>query len=148
MPDVGVHSKGEVDLPCLIKRLRTDLGKEVGAIGCFVGVVRGVDRNGESVRYLSYEKAEDVMKKLEGVAREAESWPNIKRVMIHHVVDQLAPGEDAIYVLVAGVGRAEVFKALPRIMDIVKSEVLIWKKEVTEKGEHWGHEIGHKERRS
>ena len=137
MPDVGVHRRGEVDLPDLLRRLRKDLGEEVGAIGCFVGVVRAVSSGGKKVKYLSYEADEDAAKKLEEIASEVERQPNIKRVMIHHVVDQLKPEEDAIYVLVTGKKREDVFKALPEVMDRVKKDVPIWKKEVTENGEYW-----------
>ncbi len=141
MPDVGVHLKGEVDLPDLLRRLRGGLGEEVGAIGCFIGVVRAVSSEGEKVKLLSYEAAEDAAKKLQEIASEIERKPNIKRVMIHHIVDQLAPGEDVVYVLVAGKKREDVFKALPEIMDRVKTEIPIWKKEVTENREYWVHEI-------
>lgn len=141
MPDVGVHGKGEVDLSGLLERLRKDLDGESGAIGCFVGVVRAVSSKGGKVRFLSYEAAEDAVKIMGKIAAEVEMRPGIKRVMIHHVIDQLAPGEDAIYVLVAGKRREDVFKALPEIMDRVKKEVPIWKKEVTEDGEYWVHEL-------
>ena len=140
MPDVEVHKKGEVDLPSLLKKLRTGLGGEVGAIGCVVGTVRATSEEGERVKYLLYEAAEDAGKKLEEIATEIEGRPGISRVMIHHVVDELAPGEDAVYVLVAGKKRGDGFKALPEIMDRLKSEVPIWKKEVTEKRARWAHE--------
>lgn len=61
--------------------------------------------------------------------------------MIHHVIDELKPGEDAIYVLVAGQNRADVFAALPEIMNRVKKEAPIWKKEVTKTREYWIHEL-------
>ncbi|MEM2889866.1 MAG: molybdenum cofactor biosynthesis protein MoaE [Candidatus Hadarchaeum sp.] len=144
MPDVGVHRKGEVNFHGLLERLKASLDEEVGAIGCFVGVIRGVSLESESVKYLHYESAEDAVEKLEEIASDFERRPGIKRVMIHHVVDELSPGDDAIYVLVAGVRRAEVFRALPEIMDRVKKEVPIWKEEVTEKKRRWGHEIGHR----
>ena len=141
MPDVGVHRKGEVDLPKLLKKLKRGLAKNVGAIGCFIGVVRGTSKKGEKVKFLKYEGSEDALKKLEKIATEVEKQPNIRRVMIHHVVDEIKPGEDAIYVLVAGQNRADVFTALPEIMNRVKKEVPIWKKEVTEKREYWAHEL-------
>jgi molybdopterin synthase catalytic subunit len=137
MSDVGIHRKGEVDLPSLLERLRQGLGEEVGAIGFFIGVVRALSKEGKRVKYLSYEAAEDAAKKLEEIASEVERQPRIERVMIHHVVDQLAPGEGAIYVLIAGKTRKDVFKALQEVMDRVKKEVPIWKKEVTESGEYW-----------
>ena len=148
MADVGIHRKGEVNLPQLLARLRADLGKEVGAIGCFIGIVRGQSGEGEKVQYLSYEAAEEAMEKLEKIAKEIERRYKVKGVMIHHVVDEVSPGEDAIYVLVAGAHRGEVFKALPEIMDRVKTDVPIWKKEVTKGKGRWGHEYGHKKRRT
>jgi len=140
MPDVGIHRKGEVDLPKLLKKLKLGLAKNVGAIGCFVGVVRGLSKKSEKVKFLEYEGSDDALKKLKEIATETEKQPNIQRVMIHHVIDELNPGEDAIYVLVAGQNRADVFTALPEIMNRVKKEVPIWKKEVTETREYWVHE--------
>ena len=144
MPDVGIYSKGEVSLPDLFRKLRQDIGENVGAIGCFVGVVRGLSEEGERVKFLHYQSSEDAVKKLEQIAADIEKRPNIRRVMIHHIVDQVAPGEDAIYVLVAGHRRDDVFKALPELMNRVKAEVPIWKKEVTERREYWIHEFAGK----
>lgn len=144
MPDVGIHSKGDVSLPDLFRKLRQDIGEDVGAVGCFVGVVRGLSEEGERVKFLHYQSSEDAVKKLEQIAADIEKRPNIHRVMIHHIVDQIAPGEDAIYVLVAGQGRDDVFKALPELMNRVKAEVPIWKKEVTERREYWIHELSEK----
>ena len=144
MPDVGIYSKGEVSLPDLFRKLRQDIGENVGAIGCFVGVVRGLSEEGERVKFLRYQSSEDAVKKLEQIAADIEKRPNIRRVMIHHIVDQVAPGEDAIYVLVAGHRRDDVFKALPELMSRVKAEVPIWKKEVTERREYWIHEFAGK----
>ncbi len=148
MADVGVHRKGEVDLTSLLARLRKRAGKDVGAIGSFVGVIRGKSCDGESVRHMRYEAADEAVAKLAEIAGDVEKRPGIKMVMIHHVVDQITPGEDAVYVLVAGSGRAEVFKALPEIMDRVKTDVPIWKEEVTDKKRRWGHELGHGKKRA
>ncbi len=141
MPDVGIHLKGEVSLPDLFQKLKQDIGENVGAVGCFVGVVRGLSEDGERVKFLRYQSSEDAVKKLEQIAADIEKRPDIWRVMIHHVVDQIAPGEDAIYVLVAGRRRDDVFRALPELMNRVKAEVPIWKKEVTEQREYWVHEL-------
>lgn len=137
---MGIHSKGEVNLKILFDKVKRDLRGDVGAIGCFIGCVRAVSKEGERVESLRYESSEHAIGKLEEIAKDIESRPNIARVVIHHVVDQLGPGEDAIYVIVAGHGRRDVFQALPEIMDRIKSEAPIWKKEVTEKREYWVHE--------
>jgi molybdopterin synthase catalytic subunit len=141
LPEAGIHRRGEVDLPNLLRRLRQGLGGEVGAVGCFIGIVRGVSKEGEAVRSLRYESSDEALGKLEEIAADIEKSPNISRVMIHHVIDELKPGEDAIYVLVAGRHRGDVFEALPKIMDRIKSEVPIWKKEITETKEYWVHEV-------
>lgn len=142
MPDVGIHRKREVDFPSLLEKFRRELGGSVGAIGCFIGVVRGISKEGEEIKSLRYEHSDEAVRKLEEIASDVERSPDISRVMIHHVVDELKPGEDAIYVLVAGKRRGEVFKALPKIMDRIKVEVPIWKKEVTGTKEYWINEVG------
>lgn len=144
MPDVGIHRKGKVDLPKLIRKITRDKTKTVGAIGCFIGVVRGVSKSGERVRLLNYEYSDEAVKKLKRIAADAEKAPGIERVMIHHVVGSLRPGDEAIYVVVAGNRRREVFAALPKIMDRVKKEVPIWKKEITQTKEYWAHELHEK----
>lgn len=142
MPEVGIHRKGEVDFPSLLEKFRRKLGEVVGAIGCFIGIVRGVSKEGEAVKSLRYECSDEALRKLEEIASDVEKSPNISRVMIHHIIDELKPGEDAIYVIVAGRHRGEVFEALPKIMDRIKAEVPIWKKEITETKEYWVHEVG------
>ncbi|MEW6593133.1 MAG: molybdenum cofactor biosynthesis protein MoaE [Candidatus Hadarchaeota archaeon] len=142
MPDVGIHKKGEISLQTLLDKVRKNLPETAGAIGCFIGVVRGRSSKGEDVKFLDYESSEEALEKLEEIAEEIENRKNIERVAIHHVVDELRPGEDAVYVVIAGRGRDDVFKALPDAMNLVKSKAPIWKKEVTKKGARWGHEAG------
>lgn len=137
MPEVGVHRKGEADLPTLLGRFKRGLPKEAGAIGCFIGVVRGVSDEGKRVKLLHYECSEEILEKLEKIAADFEKEPNIYRVAIHHVIDDLEPGDEAIYLIVGGKHRSEVFSALEKLMDCVKHEAPIWKKEVCEGGERW-----------
>jgi molybdopterin synthase catalytic subunit len=137
MAEAEVHHKGEVNLASLVENARTHFGKDVGALGCFVGIVRGTSKRGESIKYLHYEAAEEAREKLLEIANQVEKSKGIRHVQIHHIIDNLAPGEDAIYVIVGGEHRKEVFAALSEIMNRVKSEVMIWKKEITERGEYW-----------
>jgi molybdopterin synthase catalytic subunit len=46
-------------------------------------------------------------------------------------------GEEVMYVLVASKHRREGRKALAELVDRIKHEVPIWKKEVTEKDTYW-----------
>ena len=137
MVDVGIHRKGEIDIEKLLKKILVNKGKTVGAIGSFIGVVRGVSKKCEKVKFLNYEYSDEAVKKLKKIATDIEKEPGIWQVIIHHVVGKLKPGDIAIYVFVSGEHRHEVFSALPKIMHRVKKEVPIWKKEVTESREYW-----------
>jgi len=45
-----------------------------------------------------------------------------------------------LYIVVASAHRRELFKALSDAIERVKSEVPIWKKEVTMEGDFWVHD--------
>lgn len=137
MAEANIHRKGEVNLAKLVESARKSFGKDVGALACFVGIVREKSKKGAKVEHLKYEAAEEAREKLLEIATRIEKKPGIKHVQIHHVIDELAPGDDAIYVIVGGEHRKEVFDAISEIMDRVKGEVLIWKKEVTKSGGDW-----------
>jgi molybdopterin synthase catalytic subunit len=137
MPLGRVYRKGEVDLSSLLKRLRENLREDVGAIGCFVGVVRGVSEEGERVRVLHYEAAEEAAQTLAEIAEEVERKFGLSEMQIHHIVDDLEPGDDAVYVIACSKHRKEVFEALAEAMNLIKSKALIWKKEITETKAYW-----------
>jgi molybdopterin synthase catalytic subunit len=137
MAEAGIHRKGEIDLTKLVENVRKKSGKELGAIACFVGVVREKSKKGGPVKCLHYEAAGESKTTLLEIATQTEKKPGILHVQIHHVIDDLRPGEDAIYVVVGAKHRKEAFKVLSEIMDRVKKEPMIWKKEVTKKGGNW-----------
>jgi len=141
MADVGIHSRDEIDAEELVgelmKKILEEKEKTVGAIGSFIGVVRGVAKNNEMVKLLNYEYSDEALKILKKIATDIEKEPGIWQVLIHHMVGQLKPGDIAICVFVSGERRHEVFSALPKIMDRIKKEVPIWKKETTKRREYW-----------
>lgn len=138
MADVGLHGKGEVSLELLLRRMRRRWRGKAGAFTCFVGVVRGKSEEGRRVRHLHYECAEEeALRSLREIAEEGEKREGILEVSVHHVVGNLEPGEEALYVVIASRHRKEAFSLLPRLMDRLKREVPIWKKEVYGKGGRW-----------
>lgn len=138
VPDVGIHARGGVDLQRLLRKMKREVKGKAGGITCFVGTVRGSTRGGKKVRYLHYEAARnEAIGQLREIASDAERKKGILRVMIHHIVDDLKPGEDTIYLLIASEHRAEAFSILPKLMNRIKKEVFIWKKEVYERGARW-----------
>ena len=136
---VGIHEKGEMSLEEILAEVEKnpELDK-AGAIGCFIGIVRGEGLKGGRVRKLSVKAyKEQAERSLERIAREILEKPGIIDVRIHHVVGELEVGEPILYIVVAGSHRGEVFESLREAIDRVKKEAAIWKKEITDSGEYW-----------
>ena len=111
--------------------------EEAGAIAVFVGAVRGT-RVDEKVLRLEYEAHEDLaVEVMKRIIEETKAKYEIIDAVIQHRLGAVKVGEDVMYVLVASKHRAEAFQALPEIVERVKHEVPIWKKEVTEKNSYW-----------
>jgi molybdopterin synthase catalytic subunit len=142
-PKVGICRKGEISAEEVLRRIKKDVKGEAGAIGLFIGIVRGASSSGETVTGLSYEAYEEVVNEyLKHIRDSALLKEGVVDVQIYHVVDDLKVGEDIMFVAVAGKHRKEVFEALSEIVDRVKSEAPIFKKEKLANGKsYWVSEI-------
>lgn len=110
---------------------------EVGAIAVFIGAVRGT-REDEKVLKLEYEAHEALAKKtIEKIVKDIKNKYGIISSIVEHRLGIAKVGEDVMCVMVASKHREESFRALSELVDRIKHEVPIWKKEVTEKGAHW-----------
>ncbi len=112
---------------------------EDGAIGIFLGIVRRKTYQGEEVNHLEFdaykEKAEEAFKR---IAEEAKKRYGVSNVLIHHVIGRVKVGEKIMMVAVSGKSRKNVFPALQNIVEEVKKEALIWKKETLKDGKaYW-----------
>jgi len=140
----GVHRKGEFSIQDLLKsvKARPDFHK-VGAVALFIGVVRGKTKSGKAVKGLeleAYEEKADAV--LGSICRELMKKEGIVDVQIHHFTGKFEPGEDLVYVLVAGGHRTNVFSVLQQAVERYKKEAPIFKKEYVtdEEGKvksHW-----------
>lgn len=145
MSEARIHKKKNVTFSEILKKFEDRTDNEVGAIGSFIGMVRETGAKGGMVEELNFECAETADQELRTIEEEVEEKnEGISEVEIHHFIDDLEPGEEIIYVLVGGKHREEVFQNLPVIMDRVKSEARIWKKEITENESYWIHEVQEK----
>ena len=123
-------------LEYLINELKKQT-EEAGAIALFVGAVRGT-RGDEKVLRLEYEAHEDLaVEVMKRIIEETKAKYEIIDAVIQHRLGAAKVGEDVMYVLVASKHRAEAFQALSEIVERVKHEVPIWKKEVTENRSYW-----------
>ena len=136
---VGVHEKGKISLGEILAEVeRNPELDKAGAIGCFIGIVRGEGLKGGRVRKLSIEAyREQAERSLERIARKILEKPGIVDVRIHHIVGELEVGEPILYIVVAGSHRGEVFESLREAVDLVKKEAAIREKEITDSGEYW-----------
>jgi len=110
---------------------------EDGAVVLFLGVVRN-NSDGRPTRYLVYEAYPEMAEaKIADIAAEARRrWP-VGRIAVKHRVGRLEIGEASVMVAVAAPHRAAAFEACRYVMDRVKAEAPIWKKEVFVDGEVW-----------
>lgn len=123
-----------------------------GAILQFVGVVRINTKtedgktNPKQVKALFYEAHEDLAAaKIEEVVLDAIRKFGLKKAHCVHRVGELPVGEVAIVVTTAGGHRGETYEANRYIVDRVKYEAPIWKKEVFVDGTtEWGKNSGEK----
>lgn len=100
-----------------------------GGTAVFVGTVREQDE-GRPVRLLSYSAHPSVERELRRVAEKvAADYPVTALAAVHRVGD-LRLGDVAVVVAAAGPHRAEAFEACRRLIDDLKREVPIWKRQV------------------
>ncbi len=136
--NAGVHEKGTFSAQDTINNIKKDPNyHKAGAIGLFIGVVRGETLEGEKVEKLELEayeeKANQVLVK---ICDDLTQKPGIVNVQIHHLLGEFNVGDDLVYVAVAGSHRTDIFPVLREAVERYKSEAPVFKKEqiVNEKG--------------
>jgi len=116
-----------------------------GATVLFLGTVRNHndDYAVSGIYYEAYIKmAQETMAKIETEA--IKRW-NLKKFAAMHRIGNLKIGEVSVAIAVSSEHRAEAFEAGRYAIDRIKSEVPIWKKEITgDKGDIWaeGTQVG------
>jgi molybdopterin synthase catalytic subunit len=108
-----------------------------GGLVTFSGVVREVSK-GKRVSRLDYEAYVPMAeRKLAAIAAEAQvAWPGLQVAVLHRV-GTLLPGELAVVIAVSAPHRKEAFRGCEFVIDRLKRDVPIWKKEYAEDGEVW-----------
>jgi molybdopterin synthase catalytic subunit len=108
-----------------------------GAVSSFVGVIRDNDE-GRAVRYLEYEAHETMaVTHLERLVDEAQRRFGVGRALIRQRLGRLEIGDVSVAIAVAAPHRAEAIDACRWLIDTLKADVPIFKKEFYEDGEAW-----------
>ncbi|WP_370574900.1 molybdopterin synthase [Methanomethylovorans sp.] len=131
-----------VTLGLLIEQVKQDPRiKQAGGIGTFTGIVRQFSEGVETkeLHFEKYEKvAEEAMQK---ICHDLMQREGVLDVRMHHRTGTIRPGEDIVYIVVAASHRQELFIALTDALEMLKSEVPVWKKELTLEGDFWVHDV-------
>ncbi|HCA49057.1 MAG TPA: molybdopterin converting factor [Planctomycetaceae bacterium] len=111
-----------------------------GAVVLFLGTTRSItgDRGTDSLDYECYESmATRQLESLESAAR--ERWDVIS-IQITHRLGHLLPGEASVAIAVSSAHRVNAFECGQWLIDTLKEDVPIWKKENWSDGTHeWVH---------
>jgi molybdopterin synthase catalytic subunit len=130
-------TESAIDESALLDRVRD---RDAGAVCLFLGTVR--ERTGDLVTTeLEYEAYPGMaMAGLRELAAEGRRrWP-VRRLAIVHRVGRLGLGDVAVAIAVSTPHRGEGFAACQWLMDTIKADVPIWKKERWADGrEEWVH---------
>ena len=103
-----------------------------GGIDVFLGTTRAeTSSEGRELVALDYESYEEMAgRQLQDLARVArEQWPIVKLALLHRV-GRVAIGEPSVVIAVSTPHRADAFAACKWLIDALKKDVAIWKKEV------------------
>lgn len=106
--------------------------EEAGGIGVFLGTTRAeTNADGRELIALDYEAYREMaLKQMHDLARRArERWPIIKLALLHRI-GRVGLGEPSVIIAVSCPHRGESFDACRFLIDTLKAEVAIWKKEV------------------
>lgn len=110
---------------------------EDGAVTVFDGIVRNNTR-GRTTVYLDYSAYESMaLTQMEQLAAEAIARFGVRDVAIVHRLGRLEVGETSILIAVASAHRGVTFEACRWLIDTVKKQVPIWKKEHFVDGVVW-----------
>jgi len=100
--------------------------ENVGMILIHNGVVRGISRNGKKVKKLVIKSDNN---KIEQIRKKYESRNGIFKIFIEPRSGEFEPGDDLLWIIVAGDVRENVKEVLSGLLDEIKSTA-VEKKEI------------------
>jgi molybdopterin synthase catalytic subunit len=131
--EVGIKDS---NLPVEEYRAALPISPESGGYVCFEGHVRNVN-NGRSVSHLEYEVYDTLaLKELRKICEEACERFHLNFARAVHRKGVLKIGEPAVIIQVLSKHRKEAFEGCRFIIDRLKSQVPVWKREHYTDGSH------------
>ena len=132
-------SESELDAELLKNKLNFE---GCGAVVSFVGITRDLEI-GERVLQLEFDAwIEQLKPTLSGIAETIKEEFGVSGIAISHRVGVVGPQENIVAIHVCSPHRKEAFLACSKIIDELKIQAPLWKKEVTESGAKWKSGLG------
>ena len=120
-------TRAPIDAAALEESVRAD---GYGAVVTFIGKVRDRSEDGRAVVALEYEAHEEMaLVALERIAGDVCVLYGDVRIAVAHRIGALRVGEVTLAVAVAAPHRRQAFSACSSVVDRLKAEAPIWKKE-------------------
>ncbi len=119
-----------VEDPLDVQQLAAAVSRaSAGAVVTFAGVVRDHDhgRAVTAIEYVAHPSAGELVAR---VARDVADRAPVDALAVLHRVGPLAVGDCALAVAVAAAHRAEAFEAAALVVDEVKRQLPVWKRQV------------------
>lgn len=127
--DETLHVHIGVDVLSVDEATRFVSDESAGGISIFAGTTRRFTDGSETVE-LEYEAYEEMAEaELKRLGAEALGVAGIKKVYLAHRLGQVGHGEISVLIAVSAAHRDESFRVCRSLIDRVKTEVPIWKKE-------------------
>lgn len=126
-----------------VDALRTQLDTAgCGAIVSFIGITRGYD-DGEEVLRLEFDSwQEQLPQTLNDLGNQAINRFSLHSVAMAHRTGSVGPGENIVAIHVASPHRKEAFEGCSWLIDELKRQAPLWKKEVKPSGASWKAGLG------
>ncbi|RLE49642.1 MAG: molybdenum cofactor biosynthesis protein MoaE [Candidatus Methanomethylicota archaeon] len=136
MPHVKTQTfRDDIDIGRVVKEMVEEGDGLVGCVVAFLGAVRSIADDGAKVEKLSYEAEEKaVEEKMFRVCEEVASKYGVIGIRAYHKIGDAYAKRSTMCLFVSSKHKKEAFNALTELVDRMKYELPIQKKEYTDKG--------------
>ena len=109
-----------------------------GAVVSFVGLARPETRGGAAVERLFLDHHPRLTQvSLDTIAADAATRFDVSALHVVHRCGAVTPGAAIVFVAAASAHRRAAFEAADYLMDRLKTDAVLWKREDTVDGAHW-----------
>ncbi len=113
-----------------------------GAVVSFLGITRGMEGDAEVLRLEFDAWQQQLTPVLHGLAEQAIDAFGVHCVAMAHRIGSVGPQEPIVAIHVGSAHRKAAFKACEWLIDELKKQAPLWKKEVTSEGATWKAGLG------